>query len=41
MLFDEKRIMVGENIAYIQIFRKHKRDDETHFKIFEDWDLVL
>jgi hypothetical protein len=32
---------VGENIDYIQIPRKHQRDDEKHLKKFEDRDLVL
>jgi hypothetical protein len=32
---------VGENIDYIQILRKHKKDDEKHLKKFEDGDLVL
>jgi hypothetical protein len=41
ILLDEKRIIVGENIDYIQILRKHKRDDEKHLKKFKDGDLVL
>jgi len=41
VIFDEKRIMVGENIDHIQILWKHKRDDEKHLKVFEDGDLVL
>ncbi len=38
---DEKRIIPGENIDYIQIPRKHQRDEEKHLKKFEDGDLVL
>jgi hypothetical protein len=41
VLFNEKKIVVGKNIDYIQIFRKHQRDDEKHLKIFGDGDLVL
>jgi hypothetical protein len=41
VILDEKRIMVRENIDYIQILWKHKKDDEKHLKVFEDGDLVL
>jgi len=41
VIFDEKRIVVGENIDYIQILWKHKKNDEKHLKVFEDGDLVL
>jgi len=41
VFFYEKRIIVGENIDYIQILRKHKRNDEKQLKKFEDGDLVL
>jgi hypothetical protein len=40
-MIDEKRIIVRENIDYIQIIRKHKRGDDKHFKRFEDGDLVM
>jgi len=35
ILFNEKRIIAGENIDYIQILQKHQRDDEKHLKVFE------
>jgi hypothetical protein len=35
VLLDEKRIITGENINYIQILWKHQKDDE---KKFEDGD---
>jgi hypothetical protein len=41
ILFDEKKIIVGKNIDYIQILRKHQKDDEKHLKKFENGDLVL
>ncbi len=41
VIFDEKRIVVRENIDYIQILKKYQRDDEKHSRIFEDGDLVL
>ncbi len=41
VLLDEKKIVARENINYIQILRKHQRDDEKHLKKFEDGDLVL
>jgi hypothetical protein len=28
VMLDEKRIIVGENIEYIQILKKHQKDDE-------------
>jgi hypothetical protein len=33
--------MTRENIDYIQIPRKHQRDDDKHLKTFKDGDLVL
>jgi hypothetical protein len=41
ILLDGKRIIARENIDYIQILRKHQRDDEKHLNKFEDGDLVL
>jgi hypothetical protein len=41
VLLGEKKIIVGENIDYIQILRKHKKDDEKHLKKSKDGDLVL
>jgi hypothetical protein len=41
VLFDEKNIIVGENINCIQILRRHQRDDQKHLKNFEDGDLML
>jgi hypothetical protein len=41
ILFDEKKIIAAENIDYIQILRKHQRDDEKNSKAFEDGDLML
>jgi hypothetical protein len=41
VLLDDKRIIVEENINYIQTLRKHQRDDEKWLKIFEDGDKVL
>jgi hypothetical protein len=41
VFFYEKRIIVGENIDYIQILRKHKRNDEKQLKKIEDGDFVL
>jgi hypothetical protein len=38
VLLDEKRIIAGENINYIQILWKHKKYDEKHLKKFEDGD---
>ncbi len=37
----KKRIITRENIDYIQILKKHQRDDEKKLKKFEDGDLVL
>ncbi len=41
VLLDGKRIIARENIDYIQILRKHKRDDEKHLNKFKDGNLVL
>jgi len=41
VMFDEKRIIEVENIDYIQIIRKHQKDDEILKKRFEYGDLVL
>ncbi len=41
LILNEKRIVVGSNIEFIQIIWKHKRDDEKHLKVFEDGDFVL
>jgi hypothetical protein len=41
VLFDEKNIIVGKNIEYIQILRKHQIYDKKHLKTFKDGDLVL
>jgi hypothetical protein len=41
ILLDGKRIIARENIDYIQILRKHQRDDEKNLNKFEDGDLVL
>jgi hypothetical protein len=41
VLLDEKMIIAGKNIVYIQILWKHQRDDEKHLEVLEDGDLVL
>jgi hypothetical protein len=41
VIFDGKNIIIGKNIDYIQIIRKHKKDDEFFFKRFEDGDFVM
>ncbi len=41
ILFNDKIIIVGENIDYIQILKKHQRDDEKQLKKFKDGDLVF
>jgi hypothetical protein len=41
VMLDEKTIITRENIDYIQIIRKHQKDDEIFLKRFEDGDLVL
>jgi hypothetical protein len=40
-LFDEKKIIIGKNIDYIRILRKHQKDNEKHLNIFKDGNLVL
>jgi hypothetical protein len=41
VIFDEKIIIIGENIDFIQLIKKHKKDDEKHLKRFEDGDLMM
>jgi hypothetical protein len=41
ILLNDKKYIVGENIDYIQILRKHQRDDEKQLKKFEVGDLVF
>jgi hypothetical protein len=37
----KKNIITRENIDYIQILKKHHRDDEKQLKKFKDGELVL
>jgi hypothetical protein len=41
VMLDEKEIIVGKNIDYIQLIKKHQKDDEIFLKRFKDGDLVL
>lgn len=40
ILLDEKNI-TRKNLDYIEILRKHQRDDEKQLKKFKDGDFVL
>jgi hypothetical protein len=41
VIFDEKIIIIGEDIDFIKVIKINKKDDEKHFKRFEDGDLVM
>jgi hypothetical protein len=41
ILLHEKKIKAWNFFDYIQILKKHQKDDEKHLKKFEDGNLVL